>query len=90
MSWECWDEGSIPSLARLGIQCRHSCAWVMTVAWIWSLAQELHVPQGSQKRMSENRPGVSWMSGGTSPLSLKVLYFCASNLLSWPFSHSNP
>ena len=38
-----WDAGSIPGLAR----------WVKdlaTLAWIWSLAWELHMPQGVQKQ----------------------------------------
>ena len=29
-------------------------AWVTTTAWIWSLAQELHMPWGSQKRKKKN------------------------------------
>ena len=49
------DAGSIPSQAQWvkGSSIAAAAAYVTTVAQIWSLTQELHMPQSGQKRKQE-------------------------------------
>ena len=52
VSWGRWDKGSIPGPAQRIRDPILPQLWLemTTATWIWSLAQEFHVPWGSQKR----------------------------------------
>ena len=69
-SLQCQDTGSIPCPGWWVTGSSLAAPWVATAAWIPSLAQELHVPWGVQKRKKKNRT-TTWSSTPTSGIYLK-------------------
>ena len=57
MSLQHQGTGSIPSLAQWvkRSSVAAAVAWVPPAAWIWSLAQELHMQQGAKKEKEKKK-----------------------------------
>ena len=66
------DTGSIPAPA----QWVNGSGLVVTVAWIWPLTQELHVPWGNKKRKKKKKAYQSslfiWQDGNHSQIKKKI------------------
>ena len=83
VSWECWNTDSITGPVQWVKDPALPPLWLRSSAWIWSLARELHMLPGSQKRKKKNY--TPWVI-----LKLEFCIFWLPSPISQPTPDSRP